>query len=194
MSEIYSIGRDPSCSIYINDPSNMVSRSHASIRVEGRRRFITDHSTNGTYRNGIRLSSNVETQYTKDDEILLGGIYRLEWNSIPKSGRVLWPAIFFPALIILIVLLVLGTIYMYPKFKGEEDAVVSVPAEEDSVIVTQQLDTVAATVVLEDKSTQPKKKVAKRPRHSPTTSESTVSKKNVKDYSDEDDRYDRDAL
>ena len=49
MKKIYTIGRDESCDIVIPDNTDIISRLHATIRVESNNKlFITDQSRNGT--------------------------------------------------------------------------------------------------------------------------------------------------
>ena len=92
MKKVLTIGRDPSCcEIVIYDSTDMVSRSHATLRVDGKKYYITDHSTNGTYRNGIKLTPFVEYSVTRDDEICFGGVSYLDWSVISDRKRNLTP-------------------------------------------------------------------------------------------------------
>lgn len=91
----YSIGREPSCSIVINDPQKIISRNHAILTVADNGKItIVDQSTNGTYINGIRISSNVPVPVTRKDKISFAHVANLDWNRIPKEGGslkyVLW--------------------------------------------------------------------------------------------------------
>jgi len=55
------IGRDPDCAVWLNSPS--VSRRHARISVDGRRRRLTLedlHSSNGTFLGGAPVEGQVE--------------------------------------------------------------------------------------------------------------------------------------
>ena len=61
MKKIYTIGRDEGCDIVIPDNTDVISRLHATIRIEaGDKIFLTDQSRNGTYINGMKMTSNVE--------------------------------------------------------------------------------------------------------------------------------------
>lgn len=62
-----SIGRHPSCAVrFPSDDRNSVSRKHAEITREGNRFKLIDHSTNGTYLNGNKVSE----AYLKDGDVL----------------------------------------------------------------------------------------------------------------------------
>lgn len=57
MKKIYTIGREEGCDIVIPDNSDVISRLHATIRIESEDKiFITDQSRNGTYVNGMKIS------------------------------------------------------------------------------------------------------------------------------------------
>lgn len=88
MKKIYTIGRDESCDIVIPDNTDIISRLHATIRVESYNKlFITDQSRNGTYINGMKMSSNVEIPVTRKDVISFAHIYNLDWSLVPKSSN-----------------------------------------------------------------------------------------------------------
>lgn len=83
----YSIGREPSCSIVINDPQKIISRNHAILTIADNGKItIVDQSTNGTYINGIRISSNVPVPVTRKDRISFARVANLDWNRIPKES------------------------------------------------------------------------------------------------------------
>lgn len=57
-----SIGRDPASNIVLSQDTKGVSRSHCVIQRQGNGASVTDdHSTYGTYLNGIRLLSGQST-------------------------------------------------------------------------------------------------------------------------------------
>lgn len=65
------IGRDPSCTLRLTDPS--VSRFHARITFEDGVAGLTDtDSMNGTLLNGILLESGDTCEMETEDEILIG--------------------------------------------------------------------------------------------------------------------------
>lgn len=85
MKKIYTIGRDESCDIVIPDSTDVISRLHATIRVEPNDKiFIIDQSRNGTYVNGMKMSSNVEIPVSRKDVVSFAHIYNLDWNLVPK--------------------------------------------------------------------------------------------------------------
>ena len=87
--KVYSIGRENGCDIVINDPTDVISRRHAILNVSSTGKMtIVDQSHNGTYVNGIRISSNVPVPVTRKDSVSFAHIARLDWNIIPKSYAV----------------------------------------------------------------------------------------------------------
>lgn len=86
MKKIYTIGRDEGCDIVIPDSTDVISRLHATIRVEPNGKlYLTDQSRNGTYVNGMKMSSNVEIPVSRKDVVSLAHIYELDWYLIPKQ-------------------------------------------------------------------------------------------------------------
>ena len=86
MKKIYTIGRDEGCDIVIPDSTDVISRLHATIRVEPNDKiFITDQSRNGTYVNGMKMSSNVEIPISRKDVVSFAHIYNLDWSLVPKQ-------------------------------------------------------------------------------------------------------------
>ncbi len=86
MKKIYTIGREEGCDIVIPDTTDIISRLHATIRVEDNDKiFIIDQSLNGTYINGMKMSSNVEIPVTREDVVSFAHIYNLDWSLVPKA-------------------------------------------------------------------------------------------------------------
>lgn len=84
----YSIGRDAGCDIVLNDNTDVISRRHAVLTVASSGKMtITDLSTNGTYINGQRISSNVAVPVTRKDSVSFAHVNTLDWNIIPKSNQ-----------------------------------------------------------------------------------------------------------
>lgn len=122
----YSIGREESSNIIVNDPSQMVSRHHATLNVDGRKMTIVDTSSNGTYINGIRISSGTPVPVTRKDVISFAQVAELDWKCVPNDSK---KNIGIIAAIIAIVLAVGGGTYYYlsreqkvTKQEGEEAA------------------------------------------------------------------------
>lgn len=61
-----SIGRHPSCSILFPSELTAISRKHAEILRDGNRYKVVDHSTNGTFLNGRKVSE----AFLKDGDVL----------------------------------------------------------------------------------------------------------------------------
>ena len=84
----YTIGRDKACDIVLNDHSDVISRRHAVLTVSSSGKMtITDQSTNGTYINGQRISSDVPVPVTRKDSISFAHVTTFDWNIIPKSNK-----------------------------------------------------------------------------------------------------------
>lgn len=179
MKKILSIGRDPSNDIVVNDYSDVVSRSHATLRLDGKKILITDHSTNGTYKNGIKLSPNVEYLVTKEDEISFGGAAYLDWSSIPryKNGKIPLLAWLLP-LIILAMCAIFAAIYFFVISPRKScDVVPTAP-------VVEQKDTVSvenAEPKKKEKSEAEKKNQQKAKSSKQGTGKSTVKEQSLKE-------------
>lgn len=124
----YSIGREETCNIIVNDPTQMVSRRHATLNVDGRKMTIVDSSSNGTYINGIRIQSGSPVPVTRKDVVSFAQVAELDWKCIPdESGRKLGYA-----LAILAVLLLVGGGTWYFLEKNNEKQNVTMHQEEDA--------------------------------------------------------------
>lgn len=117
MKKVYTIGRDPQSDIVINDSSDVVSRLHATIRIDGSRMFLIDQSQNGTYVNGMRMSANEEIPITRKDTISFANVAEFDWTLIPdpKKSQIKSIGIVVVSLIA-IVAIVLGILY----FRGDK--------------------------------------------------------------------------
>ena len=88
MKKIFTIGRDTGCDVVIPDDTDVVSRLHATLRIDEKGRyFLIDQSRNGTYVNGMKMSSNVEIPVTRKDVVSFAHIYNLDWSVIPRGGN-----------------------------------------------------------------------------------------------------------
>ena len=78
----YTIGRDPSCRIPINDIR--ISRQHAIIRVYTFGKMeIVDLAKNGTWVNGVKLRPNIPFPVKRKDVVNLGNAVQLDWSYVP---------------------------------------------------------------------------------------------------------------
>lgn len=128
--KVYSIGRDAACNIVIDDNSDVISRRHAILNVAPSGKMtIVDQSHNGTYVNGIRISSNVPVPVTRKDNISFAHVARLDWNQIPNtSGAIVrWSIIG-----VIAVLLVAGGAWGFFTWFGSEAPEEPAPVAVDS--------------------------------------------------------------
>lgn len=151
MKKIYTIGRDEGCNIVIPDSTDVISRLHATIRVESNDKiFITDQSRNGTFVNGMRMSSNVEVPISRKDVVSFAHIYNLDWSLVPKQKS---NTIKVVAIVLLIVTLSgLATFFIFspqkelPKPEPKQDIPTPI-VKKDTVVVRD-------TVVVKPKEPQ----------------------------------------
>ena len=88
MKDVYYIGRDDSCDIVLQDDSNVISRTHAVLRIgKGGRYTISDQSMNGTYINGIRISPGVEVPVSRTDIVSFAHLIDFDWDLIPDVAK-----------------------------------------------------------------------------------------------------------
>lgn len=121
--KVYSIGRDLNCNIVINDRTDVISRRHAILTVMNSGKMtITDQSSNGTYVNGIRISSNVPVPVTRKDNISFAHVARLNWDVVPKTGAdyLRWVILTIIALIIL-AMIIFGCWRLIPQKSNRGD-------------------------------------------------------------------------
>lgn len=136
----YSIGREFNCDIVINDQTDVISRRHAILNVTSLGDMtITDMSSNGTYVNGIRISSNTPVPVTRKDNISFAHIARLDWSLIPDTRKkILWYAIGSIAALILLIAGIWGLVKLLNKPSSPTgEAPTPVPAVVDSISTNQ---------------------------------------------------------
>lgn len=161
MKKVFTIGRDANCDIIIPDTTDVVSRLHATLRVDGSKIFLTDQSLNGTYVNGLKMSSNVEIPVSRKDVVSFAHVYDLDWNLIPRRD---WNALLKIGLLSIVALCVLAGIVYILNIRHQPD---SVPDNQDiplpnPVVVTDTIikkDTVVINVTEQkkEKKVVPKK-------------------------------------
>lgn len=112
MKKVYTIGRDPQSDIVINDNTDVVSRLHATIRIEGSKMFLIDQSQNGTYVNGMRMSANEEIPVSREDTISFANVAELDWTLLPDPKKAQMRTIgIVVAALIAIAAIVFGVLY-----------------------------------------------------------------------------------
>lgn len=78
-----TIGRAPGSDIRIEERWDTVSNEHAEIESTGSSLLFYDHSSNGTSINGQKIH-NTNVPIYPGDEILLAGVYRLDWEILER--------------------------------------------------------------------------------------------------------------
>jgi pSer/pThr/pTyr-binding forkhead associated (FHA) protein len=117
---IFSIGTAFNNRIQLSDPSNCVSRFHATLKIDPKGKlFINDHSSNGTFVNGNKIPANQDTPIRRKDKILFANTLPLDWNRIskpsPKLSHVLFP---LAALAIIAMIIAIGLKKPFVQKKG----------------------------------------------------------------------------
>lgn len=138
--KVYSIGREVGCDIVINDSTDVISRRHAVLNVyPSGKMTIVDSSHNGTYVNGIRISSNVPVPVSRKDNISFAHIARLDWNVIPNPRSIMLKYVLIGvAALFVIVFAILGM----GRFMGDpgKNVVVDTVIKVDSLRIEQSVD------------------------------------------------------
>lgn len=130
--KVYSIGREIGCDIVINDSTDVISRRHAVLNVSPSGKMtIIDQSHNGTYVNGIRISSNVPVPVTRKDTISFAHVAPLNWDQIPNPSSAIYK---YVGLGILAVGLVIGGVLGYNSLNGSSTPDAT-PAPVDSTVI-----------------------------------------------------------
>lgn len=114
----FTIGRGDDCQIRIQDPTQKVSRNHATLKImKNRKFFITDHSTNGTWVNGVKISPNVDYPVKRGDVISFANVADLNWELIPKTTNK--PMIY--VLVVALLFIVLGGAYFIYDYQQKKE-------------------------------------------------------------------------
>lgn len=128
-----SIGRDQGCDIVIQDNTDVISRRHATLNISPSGKMtIVDQSRNGTYVNGIRISSNVPVPVTRKDIVSFAHVAKLDWNTVPAENGFMRYLIY----IIIIAIVIVCGIFAYQHFNNEESPTPSMSqqtAVQDSI-------------------------------------------------------------
>lgn len=168
MKKIYTIGRDEGCDIVIPDNTDVISRLHATIRIEANDKiFLTDQSRNGTYVNGMKMSSNVEVPISRKDVVSFAHIHNLDWSLVPKqkNNRL---KIFS---IITLILVIIGIVCYF--ILDTQKQVLSDPPKPISVESVTPNDTTVKDTVTEE----PKEPVQEKPKDKEVAKETKTAEK-----------------
>lgn len=151
MKKIYTIGRDEGCDIVIPDSTDVISRLHATIRVESNDKiYLIDQSRNGTYVNGMKMSSNVEIPVSRKDVVSFAHIYNLDWSLVPKhKGSALKIALIILASLIVMTGIAYAVISYYNK-PETNDTPIEVPESQFTPSPIQEETIKPDTVVVHD--------------------------------------------
>ena len=129
----YSIGREIGCDIIINDSTDVISRRHAVLNVSPSGKMtIIDQSQNGTYVNGIRITSNVPVPVTRKDNISFAHVAPLNWDQIPNPTSAL---IKYVAIGVVAIGIVVGGVIGYNSLGSSSNDNNATPAPVDSSVI-----------------------------------------------------------
>lgn len=159
MNKVFTIGRDPSCDIVIFDATDVVSRVHASLKVKRNGKYVLiDQSRNGTYVNGIKMSSNEEIPVTRKDVISFAHVKDLDWNQVPreKDSKMIW-------ILIAITVIVVACIG-YFIFRPKNEPVRTIVEGEELPVEIHEIPIVKDTAVKETIYVNPKPIVKPKPK------------------------------
>lgn len=137
MKKVYTIGRDPQSDIVINDSTDVVSRLHATIRIEGTKMFLIDQSQNGTYVNGMRMSANEEIPVTREDSISFANVAELDWSLLPDPKKAQMKSIGIVIAALFAIIAIVVCVLLFNKEKGKapsEDSPTPVPTDTTTII------------------------------------------------------------
>ncbi len=179
--KVYSIGRDVTCDIVINDSTDVISRRHAILNVAPSGKMtIVDQSHNGTYVNGIKISPNVPVPVTRKDNISLAHVARLDWAQVPKPVNITMYVIIG----LLALAAIIGGIIFFTNRPVEPINHDTTPATVDSTEIKKAEEAKKAEEIkkpeeakkAEDSVKQPSDQGGKKPKTTPVKPEPAVKK------------------
>lgn len=130
--KVYSIGREIGCDIVINDSTDVISRRHAVLNVSPSGKMtIIDQSHNGTYVNGIRISSNVPVPVTRKDSISFAHVAPLNWDRIPNPTAAIYK---YVGIGVLAIGLVVGGVFGFTSLNGSSNSEATATPVDTTVI------------------------------------------------------------
>lgn len=128
--KVISIGRGADCQVVLDEPT--ISRRHAILKIYPLGKMeLVDMGQNGTFVNGVKLSSNVPYPVTRKDVISFAHVRQLDWSMVPDPLRYFkWGT-----LVLLGIVLVIGGIFYVKSWQLDTPFV-----EPEELEVTQQTD------------------------------------------------------
>ena len=166
MKKVYTIGRDPQSDIVINDNTDIVSRLHATIRIEGSKMFLIDQSQNGTYVNGMRMSANEEIPVSREDTISFANVAELDWTLLPDPKKAQMRTIgIVVAALIAIAAIVFGVLYFMDD-KGKttkEEPNTTITTDSTNVSNDEEENTVESDTIPVETVTTPEEPTPSTP-------------------------------
>ena len=167
MKKVYTIGRDPQSDIVINDNTDIVSRLHATIRIEGSKMFLIDQSQNGTYVNGMRMSANEEIPVSREDTISFANVAELDWTLLPDPKKAQMRTIgIVVAALIAIAAIVFGILYFMDdkgKTTKEEPNTTTTTTDSTTVSNDEEENTVESDTIPVETVTTPEEPTPSTP-------------------------------
>lgn len=124
--KVITIGRGTDCQVVLDEPT--ISRRHAILKVHpfGKMELV-DMSQNGTFVNGVKLSSNVPYPVSRKDVVSFAHQRTLDWSMIPNPMNY----VKYGFLALLGIALVIGAVVWVKSLGGDE-----APVQEE-VVTTQ---------------------------------------------------------
>lgn len=117
-TDLYSIGCDINNRIQVVDPRGLISRFHATLKVSPKGKItINDHSSNGTYVNGVKIQPNVDVPVKRKDIVMFANSQKLDWNRIKNKKSFDNKLILIPAACLLFACLIFLAITQFSAKK-----------------------------------------------------------------------------
>lgn len=117
--DVYSIGTNLNNRIQLNDASNMVSRFHATIKINKKngKIFIIDSSANGTFVKGQRIPANQEVLIKWKEQVTFANNIPLDWSKLKKPNPIPLKQILTVAASIAAVLIIAIGVWQWDSIK-----------------------------------------------------------------------------
>ena len=152
-----SIGRDKECDIVLTDHSDVISRRHAVLNIyPSGKMAIIDYGRNGTYVNGVKITSDVQVPVTRKDIISFAHVRQLDWEQIPKANTWMKYLIFS----LLAIIIAAGAYFSIDHFLNDSGKQISSPDTVCDSIKTEPVKT--DTVKTDTVKTNPNKTPVKK--------------------------------